>query len=165
MSKQPKNHSQEIDLKPELKILEEELKSENPDIFKGVPQDKKIEILRQFSFSVKHKYHSGPLPDPETLAQYNGAITDGANRIMLMAEKQQEHRFKIETAVIKSQSNQSLLGQIFGLFIGLSGIASGTYLASIGESTVGGVIAGATVVSLVSIFVLGKKSQNKSLKE
>jgi len=39
------------------------------------------------------------------------------------------------------------------------------YLASIGETTVGGIIAGSTIVSLVSVFVLGKKAQRKSLEE
>lgn len=82
-----------------------------------------------------------------------------------MAEKQQEHRISIEKTIIKSQSNQSRLGQIFGLIMGLVGIGSGTYLASIGSTTVGGIIAGTTVVSLVSVFVIGKRMQQKSLKD
>ena len=82
---------------------------------------------------------------------------------MKMAEKQQEHRMQIENKVIHSQSLQSKLGQVFGLIIGIVGIASGTYLASIGETTVGGIIAGGTVVSLVSVFVLGKKAQRNNL--
>jgi uncharacterized membrane protein len=31
---------------------------------------------------------TGPLPDPETLAKYNQIVPDGANRIIVMAEKQ-----------------------------------------------------------------------------
>ena len=34
-----------------------------------------------------------------------------------------------------------------------------TFLAYSGETTVGGIIAGGTVVSLVSVFVIGKKIQ------
>ena len=82
---------------------------------------------------------------------------------MKMAEKQQSHRISIESNVVSSQSSQSKLGQVFGLIIGLAGIGCGTYLASIGQDVVGGIIAGGTVVSLVSVFVLGKKTQRKSL--
>lgn len=150
----------------ELVELERELIKVNPTIFDNISKKKKLEILQSFSFTlIQEKTHSGPLPDAETLIQYNTVIPEGADRIMKMAEKQQEHRMQIENKVINSQSSQSKLGQIFGLVIGVVGIASGTYLASIGETTVGGIIAGGTVVSLVSVFVLGKKVQRKNLEE
>ncbi len=108
---------------------------------------------------IQERSHSGPLPDAETIIQYNSVIPEGADRIMRMAEKQQEHRMNIENLVISSQSKQSNLGQWFGLIIGLVGICCGTFLAYSGETTVGGIIAGGTVVSLVSVFVIGKKLQ------
>ncbi|WP_299429566.1 DUF2335 domain-containing protein [uncultured Maribacter sp.] len=146
----------------ELQVIEEDLTSYNPEIFKGVPHKKKMEILQSFSIvSIQHKSHSGPLPDADTLIKYNSVIPNGADRIMKMAETQQTHRVSIESKVITSQSNQSKLGQIFGLIIGLVGIGCGTFLAATGEPTVGGIIAGATVVSLVSVFVIGKSTQRK----
>ena len=66
---------------------------------------------------------------------------------------------KIENSVVSSQSVKSNLGQWFGLIIGLFGIGCGTFLAYCGETTVGGIIAGGTVVSLVSVFVIGKRIQ------
>ncbi len=136
----------------------------NPEIFKGVPPKKKIEILESLSIiSIQHRSHSGPLPDAETLIQYDSVIPNGADRIMKMAENQQKHRISIESKVIKSQSSQSKLGQIFGLIVGLVGIGCGTYLAANGEPTVGGIIAGGTVVSLVSVFVIGKAIQRKNI--
>ncbi|MDO6738310.1 DUF2335 domain-containing protein [Wenyingzhuangia sp. 2_MG-2023] len=144
----------------ELLELEQELTEFNPEVFKGVNPKKKLEILRSFSVTmIQEKSHSGPLPDSESLIQYNSVIPEGADRIMKMAERQQEHRMSIEKRVISSQSQQSGLGQVFGLIIGIVGIASGTYLASIGATTVGGIIAGGTVVSLVSVFVIGKNTQ------
>ncbi len=141
----------------ELLEIEEDLVSTNPDVFKGVNPKKKIEILRSVSVSVQHRSHSGPLPDPETLITYDSVIPNGADRIMKMAEAQQAHRIKIESKVVSGQTSQSLIGQIFGLIIGLFGIACGAYLAMNGHETVGGIIAGGTVVSLVSVFVIGKK--------
>lgn len=105
--------------------------------------------------------HSGPLPDPYTLGAYNEMIPDGADRIMKMAEKQQSHRMGIEKKAIGRQSAQSLIGQIFGFLIGLAGIGCGTFLAYKGHSTVGSIIAGGTVVSLVSVFVLGKRRSRR----
>ncbi|MFA7448737.1 MAG: DUF2335 domain-containing protein [Weeksellaceae bacterium] len=148
--------------KAELITLEHELKAANPKIFDGINTKKKNEILKSVSYAlIQEKSHSGPLPDAESLIQYNSVIPDGADRIMKMAEKQQDHRIRIETKLVSSQSKQSFLGQLFGLIIGLFGIGCGTFLAYSGETTVGGIIAGGTVVSLVSVFVIGKRRQSK----
>ena len=152
-----KNKSNSI----KLVQLEQEIVSQNPNIFKGIAPEKKQELLKLFSITmIQEKSHSGPLPDAETLIKYNSVIPNGADRIMKMAEKQQEHRMSIEKDVISSQSSQSKLGQWFGLIIGIVGIGCGTFLAYSGETTVGGIIAGGTVVSLVSVFVIGKKIQS-----
>lgn len=145
-----------------LQELEQVIKTTNPKIFEGINPQKKKEILRSITL-IQAKSHSGPLPDPETLIEYNAVITNGADRIMKMAENQQNHRISIESKVINSQATQSLVGQIFGLILGLVGLGCGTFLAFNGFETVGAIIAGGTVVSLVSVFVIGKKSQRKDL--
>lgn len=145
-----------------LTELEHELTSINPEVFEGIDPKKKEELLRSISITmIQEKTHAGPLPDPDALFKYNSVIPNGADRIMVMAEKQQEHRMQIEKGLIKSQSNQSLLGQWFGLIIGIFGIGCGTFLAYSGETTVGSIIAGGTVMSLVSVFVIGKRKQKK----
>jgi len=147
---------------PQLIQLEQEIISENPKLFEGIPPKKKQELLRAMSFtSIQQRTHSGPLPDAETLIKYDSVIPNGADRIMKMAEKQQEHRMEIEKNVILGQASQSKLGQWFGLIIGIVGISCGTFLAYSGETTVGGIIAGGTVVSLVSVFVIGKNIQKQ----
>jgi uncharacterized membrane protein len=154
------SHSDNSSRSVELIELEQELTTINPQIFQGIAPKKKEDILRSISVTmIQERSHSGPLPDAETLIKYNSVIPEGADRIMKMAEKQQEHRMALENNVISSQSNQSSVGQWFGLIIGLFGIGCGTFLAYSGETTVGGIIAGGTVVSLVSVFVIGKKIQ------
>lgn len=159
-----KNHgSQQADNDEKTTILtelEHELISVNPQIFHGINPKKKEELLKSFSITmVQERSHSGPLPDAETLIKYNSLIPDGADRIMRMAEKQQDHRIAIESSHLGSQASQSNLGQWFGLIIGVFGIGCGTFLAYSGQPTVGGIIAGGTVVSLVSVFVIGKRIQ------
>lgn len=172
MTKRKKKESKPIikrtqrEIPEELKDIEKGLTNVNPEIFKGIPQKKKMEILHGLSVvSIQHSSFSGPIPDAETLIKYNSVIPDGADRIMKMAENQQSHRINIESKIIKSQSSESKLGQIFGLVIGLVGIVCGTYLAANGNPTVGGIIAGGTVVSLVSVFVIGKREQSKNLED
>lgn len=146
-----------------LSELENELKAINPRVFKGLKPQQKEDILRSLSITlIRESSHSGPLPDGETLIKYNSVIPDGADRIMKMAEKQQEHRMTIEKKAITSQFRQSNLGQWFGLVIGIVGIGCGTFLAYSGATTVGGIVAGGTVVSLVSVFVIGKRIQQSN---
>ncbi len=134
----------------------------------AIPQQKRDRLLSLFRAThtqIIAKYHSGPLPTPEDLRQYNDVVTDGANRIMVMAEKQSAHRIDIESVVIRSQQTQSGRGQLFGLIIGIFGISVGALLAFLGHDTVGGIIAGTTVVSLASAFILGKQQQDKNLSQ
>lgn len=73
----------------DLTKIEQELTTVNPQIFEGVNQKKKEEILRSISFTlIQEKSHQGPLPDADTLIKYNSVIPEGADRIMKMAEKQ-----------------------------------------------------------------------------
>ena len=64
--------------------------------------DDKSEVLdklaekQKFEAQIIANIHSGPLPSPQDLVMYNQIIPDGANRIMCMAEKEQEVRMELE---------------------------------------------------------------------
>ena len=148
----------------ELKKLEQDLKKVNPELFKGLSEPKKLELLRTLSVSITH-HRSGPLPSPEDLARYNEVIPNGAERIMIMAEKQQDHRFVLEKTAVTEQLKESSRGQIFGLIIGLVAILSGATCALFGSELAGSLIGGGGIAGLVSVFVLGRSKQAKSLKE
>lgn len=49
----------------------------NPDFLKRI--NRELSVITQVT-----KMHSGPLPDPETLIQYNKAHSDAADRIITM---------------------------------------------------------------------------------
>ncbi len=102
----------------ELQEIENELISVNPEVlkvFNGLNKTKKEVILRSASLVIKQ--HSGPLPDPETLGEYNQLIPNGAERIMKMAEKQQDHSMYMERIALRRASFQHLLGQIFAFIL------------------------------------------------
>lgn len=157
----------------DLKKIEQQLIKANPNLFKGVPEQKKIEILRVFSMSLsveqiierKITAHHGPLPQWEDLERYGQIIPNGADRIMSMAERQQQHRMSLETKAIGEQLSQSKLGQVFGLIIGLTAIVGGVLCIMQGHEWSGAFLGGGGLTGLVSVFVLGRKKQSKSLED
>lgn len=96
--------------------LAEELRDvENPDkvILSAVPENKKKEV-KEALMVIRGEMYSGPIPPPEALARYEEIQPGAADRIIKMAEKQQEHRMSLETKAIGGQIDQSKRGQIFG---------------------------------------------------
>ena len=143
-----------------LRELELELKKIEPGLFKGMTVTKKQQLLKSVSVSlVRHKSHSGPIPDPESLAEYNEIIPNGAERIMTMTEGQQSHRFELEKSVVLSNYKQSGRGQIFALIIAIVLIGSGTVVALLASPTAGATIIGTSVVGLAGVFLIGKSRQ------
>lgn len=151
--------------KEQVITVKEVIQEKAPDVLKGIPREK-IEALARISIQ-RHEFsmRSSPLPEPAELAAYNEIIPTGADRILKMAEAQSAHRIAIETLVVKSQQKQGFCGQLFGLLIGFFGIGSATYAAVSGQPWFGSIIGGATLVSLVSVFVYGRQSQKKELHE
>lgn len=109
-------------------------------------------------------HHSGPIPSPETIMEYDNIIPNGAERIMLMAEKQSIHRQNMESDMIKSKNKQSERGQVFAFILSIILIGAGVASFMTGHDGVSGTIFGVTIVGLVTVFILGKTSQSKDLK-
>ena len=103
--------------------------------------------------------YSSPIPPPQLLAHYNEIIPDGANRIMKMAEEQSEHRQSMERFYLKHDTIRAYLGQASALLIGLTGLGIGGFLINSGHDVAGGLLAGSTLVSLVTAFLTGSKSK------
>lgn len=152
---EPQNSKEEDIASDDLKSIEHRLELANPRLFEGVNKKKKEEILRSVTFTLIES-HSGPLPLPRHLEQYDAVIPNGAERIMQMAENEQNHRHEMDKKVLPKHLNITKRGQVFGFIIALVVIGSGSFLAYEGHETVGSILVGTTVVSLVSVFVIGK---------
>jgi uncharacterized membrane protein len=110
-------------------------------------------------------FWAGPLPSPQILREFNEIVPGSADRIITMAEKQEDHRIEIESKVIESNIRNEKLGVISGLVIGLAGLSCATICALYGHDWVAGIIGGSTLVSLVSVFVIGKSKREKELSQ
>ncbi|MFW6275566.1 MAG: DUF2335 domain-containing protein, partial [bacterium] len=151
-----------------LTQLVDDLEESNPDLFKDVQNKEQVvsEILAMVTQTVEiehQEHHSGPLPHPRTLKEYNSIIENGAERIVTVFEKQSDHRMQLEKKVITSQTTQSLLGQIFGFVIAIVFLIAGIYLVVNGHEAAGITIFGLDIVGLVTVFVIGKRKQKKDL--
>ena len=120
----------------------------------------KATITREVVAIIRQEF-SGPLPPPEILAKYNEAVPDGAERLLVMAEKQSSHRRQLEAKVISTDSRNSLLGVVFAFVLGLSTILTGGYVILEGHSYSGAFIGSAGLVGLVSVFVYGTRERRK----
>src|SRR5690349_10580998 len=70
----------------------------------------------------------GPLPPPEALAQYERVLPGAADRIMTMAEKQADHRQKLERRVVGSNTFNERLGMILAFIVVISLMGFGGFL-------------------------------------
>ncbi len=80
---------------------------------------------------------SGPLPPPELLEKYNRIISNAADRILAMAEKQSAHRHAMEKEQMDMQQKIVLArivheraGMIFAFVLTLLLMTLGVYLIS-----------------------------------
>lgn len=109
--------------------------------------------------------HSGPLPPPEMLKQYNDIIPNGAERMMVMAEKQSSHRRSLESTTVATQQKQGLRGQIFGLIVAIFGLGAAFVAAILGHDTFASIIGTVDLVGLVGVFVTGQYFQKLEMSE
>ncbi len=104
---------------------------------------------------------SGPLPPPQLLKSYNDAFAGCAERVVAMAERQSEHRQKLETMVIESNCNAQSRGQWFAFVLALVVICGGVYLLAQGKSVQGFSAIIIAVASLIGALVYSHTEQKK----
>ena len=134
-------------------------------ILDAVPESKKEEV-KEALMIIRGEMYSGPIPPPEALARYEEIQSGAADRILKMAEKQQEHRMALETKAIGGQVDQSKRGQIFGFIAIFLCIGAAVFFAVVCNMTkFAATFLTVTMVTLVGLFLSGKNVMKKDLKE
>src|SRR3989338_5638440 len=114
---------------------------------------------------VVHQSFSGPLPPPEVLQKFEEVVPGSADRIIKMAEGQFAHRIDLEKKVISSDIQQSKYGQILGFVIAIAGLLVAMVVTIQGYQAAGSIIGGATLASLVGVFMYGSKVRSEERKQ
>ena len=104
---------------------------------------------------------SGPLPPPGVLAQYNDVIPNGAERLMVMAEKQSAHRESLEAKVVAANVASQARGSHYAFIICLVTIIGGFVLIGMSKNIYGISAVIASLATLATVFVVAKRDQRK----
>lgn len=99
------------------------------------------------------EHFSGPIPHPRIMAAYKEIQEDAPDRIIKMAELQQQHRMGLERVVITGDVRRADVGLYLGfiLFFGLGG--GSLYLMSIGKDLQGYITLGTVLVGGIANFI------------
>ena len=149
------NPNKKEDPSEDIEQLEQELKKVDQEVFEGVPDEKKREILTASLSIIRERYFSGPIPPPDLMAQYNNVIDDGAERIMVMAED--TNAVFVEEK--RSEISDKTRGQYMGFIIVFLVLALTGFLAYLGEGILSGIFGVGGLSALAYIFVVARWSE------
>lgn len=117
----------------------------------------------------RREIHSGPLPHPRQLEEYDRVVPGAAERIIQMAETQSHHRQTLERKVINSRSRDSLLGIISAFIITMTIILLGGYIIvnsdRLDGQLIGTLLTGLGISGIVGTFIYGTRSARKEREE
>lgn len=146
---------EDIAIPTESQELNEKELPELAEILNTLPPEKQKGIIKEIQMlsTVKRESFSGPLPHPQILRGYEDIKEGFAERILRMAEKEQEHRFECDDKMIDATISANKQGHWMGLTIAIVFAGVAGVLGFIGQTTVASIIGGLDIVSLVAVFV------------
>ena len=106
--------------------------------------------------------HSGPLPSPQTLQEYEIVVPGSAERFLVAFEKEAAHRHSLEWATEVTAVRR---GQWFAFVLSLIALGAGVFVIYLNypvEGLVGVLLAMGT---LVGVFILGRRNQEHRVSE
>ena len=110
-------------------------------------------------FEERRQSWSGPLPPPSVLVDYNKAVSNGAERILSMAERQAAHRMEMDAKMAASDHRLAQTGQWIGLAVVLAVLVLAGYVAYLGATGAAVAVVGIDLVGLAAVFVYGSLSK------
>ena len=127
---------------------------------------------RQFQLEYCRTQFSSPYPPPELLQAYEAACPGLPKQIIKAVDGEVHHRRELEKRRLdasitdrKAARFEKCRGQYLGFGIGIAGLIASVWIAYMGYPATAGTIGVTTVVSLVSVFVLGRRTDNQPTKE
>ena len=101
--------------------------------------------------------HSGPLPPPAQLRDYESVLPGLAERIVQLSEREQAHRHNVVDLAIRRSARLRDRGQALGMLAMVLVLAFCVLLIQAGQPATAGAVAIALVIGVVSIFVIGRR--------
>lgn len=135
---------------------------EEPEVEVERPEEEQVDSqVKQVIAKIESEF-SGPIPPPHIIKGYEETLPGAANRILEMAERQAEHRQKMEFIMIHSESRDSLLGILFAFALGIGCIiASIVMVIKVPQNAgaISGALIGVTGIgSIITAFIKTTRS-------
>lgn len=121
-----------------------------------LPAEIRATVVDRVTEIVAAEIYTGPLPHPRHLKQYNEILPGAADRILRMAEKEQEHRHSREHKIIDGQIEHGKRGQRYGLAAMLGTIIGALVSEILGYPVVAGAFLASAALSVVIAFIRGE---------
>lgn len=115
-------------------------------VWKDIPPEDRKELV--FRIVQIRESYSGPIPHPRIIKGYEDILPGSANRILSMAEQQQQHRHELEKLVIFSDKRLESWGLVGGFTLATIVLVGGFLAILNGMDVVGVGIVGSTAVAL-----------------
>ncbi|RKE10520.1 DUF2335 domain-containing protein [Catellatospora citrea] len=104
----------------------------------------------------------GPIPPPDALAAYEALLPGAADRLMAMAEREQQHRFMLERVETEAPFIAARRGQFLGFAIAGLVMACSLVMVLKDHEVAGGIIGGLDLLGLAALFVTSGRSARSS---
>jgi uncharacterized membrane protein len=118
--------------------------------------------VRQAVVETTTTVHHGPIPPPDQFREYNAILPGSADRILAMAEKEQNHRHAWERSHLNWDGFINVLSLSLGGLLSLALAGGAVYCASIHEPWVAGTLTGFSAFGAVASFLQGKRLFGKA---
>ncbi|MBR5160652.1 MAG: DUF2335 domain-containing protein [Thermoguttaceae bacterium] len=90
---------------PDTKIQDSPVSGQKEAV-RPVSEQKEAAVLSGIMKTSLSIERSGPLPSPEDFERYEKTLPGAGERILSMAERQQQHRFEIEKTLVKNETKK-----------------------------------------------------------
>lgn len=122
-----------------------------------VPQKQRDVIVARMTSLMVSEHFTGPIAHPRHLKGYEEVTPGAADRIIAMAEKQQEHHIAMDEKVLVAEESDRRLGMWLGAAAFVFLIACALVSALVVESVViPGLFLGTAAIGGVGLFIRGR---------
>lgn len=147
-------------------LTDDEINIINSSFMKN-PREVMELIEENSSFSIQQmeqmeQMFAGPLPHPDILKGYGNIDSSFPDRILKLAEKDQEHSISMEEYAIKENFKANRRGTDAGLIVCILAIFIGAFLIYNDKSVAGLVTLFTPLAGLIVVFIKSNKKDNSN---
>ena len=133
-----------------------------PELIEFIPEDRREEVISRI---VLQEQYSGPLAHPRIVAGYERFAPGSADRILVLVEKQLDHRLKQEDRGQLAAIERDKRAMNRGFVLALALMLLSGFALYLGADLVGFGFVATSVVSLAGVFLYSHRSTRQELRE